>query len=291
LAQGAPSQVLVVGGDGLVGRHLAEILRAQGHSVVATSRRPGAGTLALDLAAPPLDALAGRGFSHAFICAAVTSLQACEAAPEATRRANVEGTLALMRRLAADGSHLVFFSSSQVFDGEIPLPDEAAPTAPKNAYGRQKREVEEAVAAEGLPAAVIRIPKILARHPVGVFRGWYDSLRRGEPATAATNMPISAVSVDWVVEGAMRLGFGRHTGIWHLSSADEMPYYAAALLMAEICGLPRDLVQGRELADAQVPAIFRHRFAALDAGKFAGAFHAPPPATRAVLTTLFSAFD
>ena len=39
----------------------------------------------------------------------------------------------------------MFLSSSQVFDGETALPDEDAPTPPKNDYGVQKLAVEQAI--------------------------------------------------------------------------------------------------------------------------------------------------
>ena len=81
----------------------------------------------------------------------------------------VDGTLALMRFLAGQGTHAVFLSSSQVFDGETQAPDEQSPTAPKNTYGRQKLAVEQAIAREGLPVAVLRVAKVLADRPVGVF--------------------------------------------------------------------------------------------------------------------------
>ena len=50
-----------------------------------------------------------------------------------------------MRRLADRGTHLVFLSSSQVFDGETANPTEEAATCPKNEYGAQKLAVEQAI--------------------------------------------------------------------------------------------------------------------------------------------------
>ena len=58
---------------------------------------------------------------------------------------HVVNTIDLMRRLADRGTHLVFLSSSQVFDGETPAPTEDAATAPKNEYGAQKLAVEQAM--------------------------------------------------------------------------------------------------------------------------------------------------
>jgi dTDP-4-dehydrorhamnose reductase len=281
---------LVVGGDGLVGRELALALRASGHAVCATSRRSGSDALPLDLADPDLPALGRARFACAFICAGITNMQACERAPDIARLVNVENTLKVMRALAQAGTHLVFLSSGQVLDGEVPRAEETTPRRPKNVYGRHKTAVEEAIEREGLPAASLRVTKILAETPVGMFRTWYDALRAGQPAVAAANMTIAPVAVEDVAQAAMRLGLERRTGAWHLSSSDEVTYAAAALRMAQICGLPSALVRGEDVTEAQVPAIYRHRHAALDSGKLAAALGFPIRPAATVLTALFSAF-
>jgi dTDP-4-dehydrorhamnose reductase len=281
---------LVVGGDGLVGSEMVLALRAAGYAVRATSRRSRPDALQLDLADPDLPALARERFACAFVCAGVTGMRECERAPGAARLVNVGNTLRVMRTLAQAGAHLVFLSSGQVFDGEVPRPDETALRRPKNLYGRHKAEVEEAIAREGLPAAVLRITKILAKVPVGAFRTWHGALRAGKPAVAATNMTIAPVSVEDVGQAAIRLALERRVGPWHLSSADEITYAQAALHMAQACGLPAALVRGEAVTEAQVPAIYRHRYAALDCGKLAAALGFPIRPATTVLTDLFSAY-
>jgi dTDP-4-dehydrorhamnose reductase len=280
---------LVVGGDGLVGAEIVAALRGFGHAVRATSRRPRPDALALDLAAPELRLLQRERYACAFVCAGITGMQQCESAPAQSRRVNVEGTLQVMRSLAAAGTHLVFLSSGQVFDGELPFPAETATRRPKNHYGRQKVEVEEAIARERLPAAFLRVTKILARPPVGMFRTWHAALSAGQPAVAATNMTIAPVSVEDVAQAAIRLGLERHSGPWHLSSSDELAYADAAMRMADMCGLPQVLVRGEPVTEAQVPAIYRHRFAALNSAKLAAALDFPIRPAAAVLAALFSA--
>ena len=281
---------LVIGGDGLVGGEIVLALRGSGHAVRATSRRPRPDALPLDLADPDVRFVQRERHACAFVCAGITNMRECERAPGEARRVNVEGTLKVMRALAAAGTHLVFLSSGQVFDGDVPLPGETAARRPKNLYGRQKLEVEDAITREGLPAAVLRITKILARSPVGIFRTWHEALRAGQPAMAATNITIAPVAVEDVAQAAIRLGLGRHTGPWHLSSSDEVAYAEAVLRMADLCGLPRELVRGEEVTEAQVPAIHRHRYAALDARKLAGALGFPIRTAADVLAELFAAY-
>ncbi len=166
-------------------------------------------------------------------------MQACQSDPARSRRINVDNTLDLMRRLADRGTHLVFLSSSQVFDGETPMPDEAAPTAPKNEYGAQKLAVEEVIERQALPAAVLRVTKVLADRPVGVFKA---GSRRWPRASRCRPRPT------WPCRrhgrrrrrGGRAAGRRRHRGVWHLGSSDDIGYFDAARLMAEtrICLSP-----------------------------------------------------
>jgi len=287
---GKSGRALVVGGDSLVGSELEVHCRKLGWTVDATSRRAEAsGAVFLDLGGPDFTSLQRATYDVAFICAAVTSMQACQSDPGRSRRINVDNTLDLMRRLADRGTHLVFLSSSQVFDGETPMPDEAAPTAPKNEYGAQKLAVEEAIERQALPAAVLRVTKVLADRPVGVFKGWFEALAKGQPVQAATNMALSPVMVGDVAEAAGRLAAGRHRGVWHLGSSDDIGYFDAARLMAETRHLPVALVQAEELTEAQVPEIYRHRYVTLSCEKIA---RLPMPVRRArdILDTLFAGF-
>ncbi len=287
---GANGLGLVVGGDSLVGSALQLHCRESGIPVEISSRRPGTKGLLLDLRDPDFAPLGRTRYEFAFICAAVTDMRACQDEPVLTRRVNVDNTIELMRRLADRGTHLVFLSSSQVFDGETANPAEDATTCPKNEYGAQKLAVEQAIARHELPAAILRPTKILASHPVGVFKAWFDALGKGQAIQAATNMPISPVMVEDVARAARLLVAGRHRGIWHLGASDEMTYFEAARLMAERRQMPLTLVKGEALTDAQVPSMYRHRHATLSSRKVARALDMPLRGTRDVLAMLFARF-
>ena len=224
------------------------------------------------------------------MCAAVTEMQACQRDPQGSRLINVTSTLEVLRCLAEQETRSVFLSSSQVFDGETPEPDEAAPTCPKNEYGAQKVAVEQAIAREKLPVAVLRVTKVLAEQPVGLFKGWFEALLQGRPIQPATNMALSPVTVSDVADAAMRLGFGRRDGIWHLGSRDAIGYDEAARLMAELQDLPASLVHGQALTQAQVPEIYRHRYVTLSCRKIAKSLGLPVRPARDVLGELFSRF-
>jgi dTDP-4-dehydrorhamnose reductase len=287
---GGNGRGLVVGGDSLVGSAIQLHCRESGIPVEVSSRRAGTKGLLFDLRDPDFGLLERTRYEFAFICAAVTDMRACQDEPSLTRRVNVDNTIELMRRLADRGTHLLFLSSSQVFDGETAAPTEDATTCPKNEYGEQKLAVEQAIARHELPAAILRPTKILASHPVGVFKAWFDALGKGQAIQAATNMPISPVMVADVARAARLLAAGRHRGIWHLGAGDEMTYFEAARLMAERRQMPQALVKGEVLTDAQVPSIYRHRHATLSSRKIARALDMPLRGARDVLAMLFAHF-
>jgi dTDP-4-dehydrorhamnose reductase len=290
MERGGSGRALVIGGDSLVGAAVQARCRDLGMDVEVTSRRGTSGSLALDLSEPDFAPLALGDYQVGFVCAAVTSMQACQDDPQGSRRVNVANTLELMRRLTGQGTHLVFLSSSQVFDGETPAPAEDAPTAPRNEYGAQKLAVEQAIAREGLRAAVLRPTKILAERPVGVFEGWFKALSQGRPVRAATNLALSPVMVSDVADAAVRLAQQRRHGIWHLGSSDDIGYFEAARLMAEMQGFPPALVEGEELTEAKVPSIFRHRHVTISCDKIARELGVTVRSARAILEALFSRF-
>jgi dTDP-4-dehydrorhamnose reductase len=287
--QGSGSGIaLVVGGDSLVGSAIQSHCHELGIPVEVSSRRRGAKASFFDLADPDFASLERMRCQFAFVCAAVTDMRACQNDPAVTRRINVANTVELMRRLADKQTHLVFFSTSQVFDGEAPSPAEDAATSPRNEYGAQKLAVEEAIARHDLPVAVLRVAKVFGNHPAGIFKTWFEALARGNPVRAATNMAFSPVIVGDVARAAGLLAGGRHRGVWHLGARDEMRYFDAAQLMAGMQQVPLALVTGEAVTEAEVPSIFRQRHTTLSSEKIARTLDMPLRRARDVLEGLFA---
>ena len=134
--------ILVVGQNGYLGSYLTENLPCQGVSV----RSPE------DLRNIPQPDLVIN-------CAGVSSLEACEAAPELSRRANLE----LVQWLcgAFRGATLVHFSSYYVYDAPGACA-ESAPTTDRYAYTAHKLASERCVLDNG--GSVFRLGKLFG-HP------------------------------------------------------------------------------------------------------------------------------
>ncbi len=109
---------LLIGADGLVGRHLSAALPAGDTARTYHHEPPGDG-LRLDIT----DADAVRAAITdvrprvVFLAAAVAYVERCERELEATRRVNVEAPRVTAESTAASDALLVVFSSEYVFDG------------------------------------------------------------------------------------------------------------------------------------------------------------------------------
>lgn len=154
--------ILVVGGDGLVGRSVVDSLEFAGYSVFTTSRRTeriSSNCLALDLANS-----SAFGFepSTVLLCASITNIAVVEKSPHETQKINVDAVVALARRLYASGSHIIYISSVGVFGDLSELVNTATPPFPANAYGQQKVDAERGLLSLGSRAAVVRPTKIVS---------------------------------------------------------------------------------------------------------------------------------
>jgi UDP-glucose 4-epimerase len=146
--------VLVVGGAGYIGSHVARALLDKGHSVtVFDNLSTGSREALFDdeefVQADILDTNAvadvfARGFDAFVHLAAFKAAGESMLAPEKYALNNINGTVNLLNAACAGGvQRLVFSSSAAVYGAPTYLPlDEAHPTNPENFYGFTKLEIE-----------------------------------------------------------------------------------------------------------------------------------------------------
>lgn len=291
------ADVLIVGGDSLIGGHAARLLARAGLTVHATTRRPDGAFRSpdrpfVDLAARKWAALDGNRYRTAVLCAAVARLADCRRDPAGTAAVNVTGTVALARRLAEQRTRVLFLSTNQVFDGTAAPQRADAPPNPVTEYGRQKTAAEAGILE--LPgAAVLRLTKVV--HPgMALFDGWAADLRAGRPIAPFGDFRFAPVEMGLVAETILRLcslGAADMAGIWQLSAPADITYADAAHHIAERLGCDTALVQpvfgaaaGALGGDLPPP------FSALDSGRICDRLGlAPPDAATAVASCLASA--
>ena len=179
---GGRAHVLVTGGCGFIGGHLCRALAARGHALTVLDDLSSGEAQILPAGARLVEgcvtdagavAAALAGTEAVVHLAAVSSVEACTARPEETRRVNRGGTEALLAQL--DGRSLVYTSSAAVYGDQAVQPvREEAQLAPRSAYAADKAASEAAIAA----ACAGGLQRAVALRPFNVFG---PGQRRGSP--------------------------------------------------------------------------------------------------------------
>jgi UDP-glucose 4-epimerase len=148
--------VLVTGGAGFIGSHVAEALVARGDDVVvlddlSSGKREnlpeGAELVEGDIREPQDELFAGVKPDICFHLAAQADVRVSVARPEHDARINVIGTINLLEAAREHGTQLVFSSTGGAIYGECdgPAPEDA-PRQPLAPYGTSKLAGEEYLA-------------------------------------------------------------------------------------------------------------------------------------------------
>jgi dTDP-4-dehydrorhamnose reductase len=236
-------RALVIGGDGRIARALIPALVGDGYDVVATTRRPAARGITLDLAA-----IARRGSAElpdcdvAFLCAALPSYAACRNDEATARAINADAPAAIARALRELGAQLVLLSTNGVFDGERPFRGAGDAPDGATAYGRSKADGEARVRAIEPNAAVLRLTRVFcAGEPL--LAGWAAELRARRAVSAFADMVAAPVHCDHAVAALLAIARQRSAGILQLSAKREVSYVEIARHVASRVGAAPDLVR------------------------------------------------
>lgn len=249
----ANSRILVTGGAGFIGSHLADALLARGHAVrvlddLSSGQRAN---LALDhsrlelvvgdVADPAVVRVALAGCTAVAHLAAVASVQASVEDPVATHRSNFIGTLNLCEAMREQGVRRVLFASSAAVygqNGEGTAIDEDTVKAPLTPYAVDKLASEHYLdfyrRQHGLEPAVFRFFNIFGprQDPSSPYSGvisiFAERARAGQPITVFGDgeqtrdfvyvadlvaLLVQALEAPQAVVGALNVGLGRATSL------------------------------------------------------------------------------
>jgi dTDP-4-dehydrorhamnose reductase len=157
-----------------------------------------------------------------------------EADAEKCRRENTDGPACLARECERNHLPLVTFSSDLVFDGLKNLQYvESDKCAPLNVYGQSKAEAELRVLEHAAKALVIRTSAFFGPWDRFNFvHAVLDSLTKGRPFFAASDITISPTYVPDLVNAVLDLLIDGEHGIWHVANAGEVTWAEFARLAA-----------------------------------------------------------
>lgn len=245
-------RALIVGIDSQIGSALAIRLRMAGIAVIGTSRRSAAnGGIVLDIAQSHAVSLPPTNI--AFLCAAETRQLVCRNDPAGTQRINVDAQVALAKRLAAQGTRIVFTSSNAVFDGRMPyrLADET--TCPITTYGQQKAEAERRLLALDGAVCVVRLTKTLSLE-FSLIRNWIAELTAGHPIYPFADLVMAPMPAAYVCDVLLAIATSSPTGIFQASGLRDISYREAARRVATRLGFDEGRVMARNASGTQIPA-------------------------------------
>lgn len=248
-------RVIVVGATGLVGNALLRAWEARGDEVLAATfhRHPGTAFRQLDMRdeAAVRDLIAGSRPDVVAVPAANPHVDYCELHPAETRRTNVEGTLNVARACDAAGARMIFFSTDYVFDGRRDVYAEDDPVSPLNEYGRQKAEVEKALAASHL---VVRTSGAYGWQwePKNFVLQIKTRLSAGQRMRVAGDLSYNPTAVENLAEVVVALA-GR-SGIYHVAGGERIGRYDFAVRAARCFGLDASLLDRVSSAEFKAAA-------------------------------------
>ena len=275
------SKDLVVGGDGTVGRALVQELRRRGRPVMDTTRRSqcqntSAERIHLDLSQDCSDFRPPSAVTVAYLCAAVTSLEACRSSPESSKRINVVNLVALARNLLDQGAFVVYPSTNLVFDGSRPDEKSDAQLNPQTEYGRQKAGAERALSLLEGPIGIVRFSKILPPH-FPLFNDWIRCLSAGQTIHPFRNVSLAPVPLEFAVDVLQRVGETRAAGVVQVSGNQDVSYEQVALHIARRLGVPADSVEAVPAKQSGRPIEHVPEHSTLDTSQLHERFGSEPP--------------
>lgn len=179
--------------------------------------------------------------------AALSNTGYCEEHPEESYRVNVLGVENLARIAAEMECKLVFFSSDQVYNGnlELGLLSESVPVAPENHYGRHKLLAEERSLHLCPDCVALRATWMYDARREGMHThnnfvvNIHEALRQGTPLRFATREYRGITWIDEVVHN-MPHTLQLPGGVYNFGAENTLNTYETALAYLEIlkCNTP-----------------------------------------------------
>ncbi len=280
--------ILVVGADGLIGQAL--VTNWAHKDILKTTRQPdnlSKNRILLDLSQDISDWQPADQISVAFLCAAVTSLERCRTEPKQSSQVNIGNTVALAKKLVANGTFVIFLSTNLVYDGLIAWQASNMATCPHTEYGRQKAEAEKQLLALGNSVSIVRLTKVFGPKP-GLLTGWMQSLQKDELIHPFSDMVLAPIPLSFTVNVLRRLAEVKQAGIMQLSAKEDVTYAQVALYIAERIGADPKLIQPISSAQANLNLEAVSKHTTLDTTELQQLLNLKPPSVWSTIDTVLS---
>jgi dTDP-4-dehydrorhamnose reductase len=226
--------ILVTGGGGMLATALGTVF---GDTAELVTRAD----LDITDASAVQRAIAGR--TAVINAAAYTAVDNAESNEDVAREINARGALNVAQACAATGARLIHVSTDYVFNGLATSPyAEDAPTDPRSAYGRTKREGERAVrSAHPNGATVVRTAWLYGAGGPSFVATMLAKARAGDPVSVVTDQ-IGQPTWTRDLAERIRLLLDVPPGIYHGTNSGACSWWDLAVAIYEEVGASTTLV-------------------------------------------------
>ncbi len=253
---------LIIGGSSKIGEAFAERLRKSELNFYSTTRNliTADNQIHFDLSNRNYGDILKFAKNVVILCAGVTSIEECQNNPSITREINVLGTVSLVKELIKKNIFVIYLSSSAVFDGRSPWPNENSNLTPTTEYGKQKAESEKQLLdipnSENL-LAIVRITKILTNSKHSIENNLFSKLKNNKIINPFEDLLLAPVSEDYVIENLYKIFKNKIGGIYHLSGDSEISYADLFYVVAKKYNFDQDMIKPIKIVNSGVDILFR----------------------------------
>ncbi len=251
---GGPGRVLILGGNGQMGRALQRAAPAGASTALGRDKVDitdiGAVDEALDRHRPPL----------VFNTAVFQPVDLCESNVSAAFSVNGFAPGGLAAACANRGIRLIHLSTDYVFSGpqRTPFSERDCP-APINVYARSKLAGEHLVLAADPRHCVVRTSSVYGRAAPGsrvlsFVARMMERARQGQATMVVDDQVVSPTWADDLAVGLWALAESGATGLFHMAGSTPATWYEVAEKVFRFAGRP-DLLSRTTSAEFGAPAV------------------------------------
>lgn len=291
-------RILITGASGLLGLNLAweaarhhevygtvyrHFLRTKAfHVIQADLRLPGAVERALDEAQP----------DWVIHCAALASIDKCEADPALARKLNTELAAEIATYVAKGGARLLHISTDAVFDGQRGDYREEDTPNPLSVYARTKLAGERAVL-DANPQAIVARVNLFGWSASGqrsLSEFFFYNLQNGKRVMGFTDVFFCPLLANDLAQVLLAMLQGGLSGLYHVVSQECLSKYAFGVALAHQFGLDASLIDPTSVRESGLVAVRSPRLT-LRTDKLGQALEEPLPNWRQGLEKLFDLYQ
>lgn len=262
------SHSLIIGANGLIGNALACELKQIDSCYSYSTKQANSilkNSIFLNLSHDVSNWQVPDGITTAYFCAFHGNTKSCRENPVSSQKINVSNTLKILKVLLQAQVHVLFLSTTQVFDGNTPYRKTTDPLSPLTEYGKQKAEVEQAILSYP-NISIVRLSKVLGKR-IPLFEKWIDSLQRNIAIYPFTDLSIAPIDSEFVARSLIQIASKKIAGIHHLSGDQDISYHSISKYIVNELGLDKNLIREGSVADIHIPKAEAPTYTTLDTDK------------------------